>query len=301
MTQPPLKKSRHNSSNNTITILSNSAGTTSSSTSSSNSSSHQQQHSSQANQQQTFSENHNIYAPVFFNEISDIMRAFGDCDKPLRDSVILVEKIVLQQLRSILQDVVELATTRIGTPNPSRIDFEYLMRKNPIKIIRLQRHISDMKFRRIYQDRLALLAGRTTNLNENGDTNVDDVDESENLPMKYDEEKVRRLYRADKISQSLDREEYKKYECARRTSFLGSNSFTLRDKLRCWLNVPDDIRISLNVYMILSYLAHETIATIVDYSILTRLNSDNRKTDPFCSTTPSGINIKIYFSRIIKR
>ena len=50
-----------------------------------------------------------------------------DCETPLNDSIILIEKILLQQLRSILQDAIEIAVRRKQVPAPTKKDFEFLM------------------------------------------------------------------------------------------------------------------------------------------------------------------------------
>lgn len=223
------------------------------------------------------------YTPIFFQEISDIMRGYGDCDRPLRESVILVEKIVIKQMRSILNDVINLAIERKGKPQPSQKDFEFMMRKHPVKIFRLQRHIKELEFRRRYQD---LLANRPTTFNEDLDEKSDD--EPEEAPENYDEEKVRRLFRADRISLTLNGAQYSLYNEARRTSFHCRNSLGIRTKLRTLLNPPTETRISGHVFTILGFLVHETIATLVDYAILTRLNSNNRSTDAYNRVTTSG-------------
>lgn len=43
---------------------------------------------------------------IFFNEVSDIMHGFGDCEQPLRESVLLVEKILHQQMNGILAEAI---------------------------------------------------------------------------------------------------------------------------------------------------------------------------------------------------
>lgn len=228
------------------------------------------------------------YKSVFFQEISDIMRGYGDCEKPLRNSVILVEKIVIQQMRSILNETINIAIERKGIPQPTQRDFEFLMRKNPVKIFRLQKHLKDLEFRRRYQD---MISGRATSVNDEfeGDKSDEEPDE---MPEKYDEEKVRRLFRADRISLTLTGPQYTQFNEARRTSFHCRNSNSIRTKLRTLLQPPAEARISGHIFTILGFLVHETIATIVDYAILTRLNSGNRKTEPYGRVTSSGMSLQ---------
>lgn len=225
---------------------------------------------------------------IFYNEISDIMRGFGDCEVPLRESVLLVEKILHQQLCGILSLAIQLAVHRKKASGEQQIsitqaDFIYLMRKSPEKILRLQKHMKELVFRKRIQE---MLSGRPVSLDE------EEVAAGENcvrdLLDKHDEEKTRRLFRADRIALALSGAQYQQYNLARRTSFYCRNALSAR--FRAWLNVPPDVYISPHVMAILTYLAHETIATIVDFAILTRLNSANRTVDPHSRIAHSAIS-----------
>lgn len=214
----------------------------------------------------------------FYQIISDIMRGFGDCEKPLEDSVLLVEKILLQQLRGILNEVLDVALRRKGSAHPTQRDFEFLMRNNQTKVFRLQKHIKDLQMKRKLEE---VYKGRPATYEDELDTNgaVSDDDQDRDVAERYDEEKIRRLFRADRISQPLNGAQYKEYNEARRSSFYCRNSMKIRMKLRRW--IKSDVVLSNQVFTILSYLAHETIAAIVDFAILTRLNSSNRLHEPF--------------------
>uniref|UniRef100_A0A1B0CY51 Uncharacterized protein n=2 Tax=Lutzomyia longipalpis TaxID=7200 RepID=A0A1B0CY51_LUTLO len=89
------------------------------------------------------------------------------------------------------------------------------------------------------------------------------------------------MFRANRISQSLNSEQYKQFSTARTTSFYDRNTATMKTKFRTWLSIPAEVQITSEVLKILAYLVHETIAVIVDYCILTRLNSSNRMTEPY--------------------
>lgn len=221
----------------------------------------------------------------FHHEISDIMRGFGDCERPQRESVQLVEQILNQQLRGILNQATEIAYRRKGVAFPTQGDFEFLMRRHPVKINRMRKHLKDMKtFRRILQ----MQFGRTQTLAEDSENAESDEDTEMEIPEKFDEEKTRRLFRADRISQILTGQQYQLYNEARRTSFYCRHSEKMKVKFRSFLGLPQDIKIPNICMSVLAYLAHETIATIVDYAILTRLNSENRITDPYSRVTSSG-------------
>jgi transcription initiation protein SPT3 len=153
------------------------------------------------------------------------------------------------------------------------------MRKNPVKILRLRKDLLLLKrFREIFQ-----------NFNDL-DSHAENSDEEADLVVreKYDEEKTRRLFRADRISQILSGNQYKEFNEARKNSFMLKSSRDLRLKMKTWLNVPTEIRLSIHCLTILAILAHETIAKIVDMCILTRLNSENRQVDPYSRITSSG-------------
>lgn len=223
------------------------------------------------------------YIPKFKQEISDIMRGYGDSEKPLLDSIILVEKIMLEQMRSLLIDVINVAMQRCGRPQPLQRDFEFMMRKTPTKLYRFQKYLKDLELKRRYED---MLGGRPMTYSE--DFDEDNFEEPEEVVEKNDEEKTRRIFRANRISLLLNSKQYAEYNEARRTSFHYRNSATVRAKLYKIINPPADAIISGHVYTILGYLVHETIATIVDYAILTRLDSLNRDVHPLDRLSTAG-------------
>jgi len=74
------------------------------------------------------------YKPRLLTEIEMLMRSSGDSvSSQNRDSIILVEKIVIQQLRGILNEAMNVAYNRTGNVIPKQEDFEFLMRKNQSK------------------------------------------------------------------------------------------------------------------------------------------------------------------------
>lgn len=218
---------------------------------------------------------------IFYNEVADIMHGFGDCDQPLRDSVLLVEKILHQQLNAILADVIKVASQRRGETKLTQADFEYMMRRSPEKIYRLQKHLRDLGLRKRIQE---MLSGKGT-MHDEADVAADKS--SENVLERYDEEKSRRLFRADRISSILTGAQYQQYHAAKRTSFYCRNQMSSR--FRTWLSIPSDLQISPLVLTILGYLANETIAIVVDRAILVRLNSSNRLVDPYQRYSHTGI------------
>ncbi|XP_037808484.1 transcription initiation protein SPT3 homolog isoform X2 [Lucilia sericata] len=203
-------------------------------------------------------------SPVsLLSEISDIMRSFGDSDQPRMESVKLVEHILQQQLR----------------------DFEFLMRNHPVKIARMRKHLKDM---RILKKFLSIRTGRPQDFMEDLDQQESDEELGIDVPEMYDEDRTRRLFRADRISQILSGQQYLEFNEARKTSFYCRHGEKIKNKFRRFLDLPADLRIPTTTMNILAYFAHETIAVIVDYAILTRLNSSNRVTEPYSRVTSTG-------------
>ncbi|TMW48366.1 hypothetical protein DOY81_006561 [Sarcophaga bullata] len=225
-------------------------------------------------------------SPVsLLSEISDIMRSFGDSDQPRIESVKLVEHILQQQLRGMFNEASLVAMKRKNNPCPSQADFEFLMRNHPVKIARMRKHLKDM---RILKKFLSIRTGRPQDFMEDLDQQESDEELSIDVPEMYDEDRTRRLFRADRISQILSGQQYLEFNEARKTSFYCRHGEKIKNKFRRFLDLPADLRIPTTTMNILAYFAHETIAVIVDYAILTRLNSSNRVTEPYSRVTSTG-------------
>lgn len=225
-------------------------------------------------------------APVsLLTEIADIMRSFGDSDQPRTASVKLVEQILQQQLRGIFNEASLVAMHRKQNPCPSQADFEFLMRNHPVKIARMRKHLKDM---RILKRFLSIRTGRPQDFMDDLEQQEEDEELAIEVHELHDEDRMRRLFRADRISQILTGQQYLEFNEARKTSFYCRHGEKIKNKFRRFLDLPADLRIPTPTMNILAYLAHETIAAIVDYSILTRLNSENRATEPYSRVTSAG-------------
>ncbi|CRK99335.1 CLUMA_CG012589, isoform A [Clunio marinus] len=210
------------------------------------------------------------YKPRLYEEISIIMRAFGDSlSGQNRDSIILVEKIVIQQLRGIINEVINVAYKRTGNIVPSQCDFEFLMRGNAA---------NSQRFRKYMRSVNNLKSEKKQGLGINFLNRIveDSSDEEQEI---YDAEKTRRLFRADRISQILNPQKYEEFQKARTWSSNVRNKTDMLRKLVEMLQIPKEIQDHSYCLEILLYLTQETIAKIVDFAILTRLNTDNHTTD----------------------
>lgn len=217
--------------------------------------------------------NSSDYKPRLFDEISILARAFGDSiASQNRDAIILMEKILIQQLRGILNEVMNVAYKRSGSIVPLQCDFEFLMRRNPSKIQRFRKYLKNVNSLKVDQKQGYGLSF----LNRLTEENTSDEEQES-----YDPERTRRLFRADKISQILNPQRYEEFQKARTWSSNFRNKTDMLRKLVEILQIPKEIQDNPNCLDIVLYLAQETIAKIIDFSILTRLNSDNHVTDPF--------------------
>lgn len=193
-----------------------------------------------------------------------------------------MEKIVVQQLRGIMHEVTNVAYKRNSSIIPSQSDFEFLMRRNPAKVQRFRKYM-----RSVYKLKAEQKQGYGINfLNKLAEESLtSDDDQPQEF---YDHERTRRLFRADRISQILNTHKYEEFQKARTWSSNIRNKADMSRKLVEILQIPKEIQDnSPETLEIVIFLAQETIATVVDYAILTRLNTDNHVTDPF--TISSGI------------
>lgn len=226
------------------------------------------------------------YKPNFSLRIANILRGYGDGPAPKDDTVLMVEKIVVQQMRALINDLIRISDRKNGHPDPKQTDFEFLMRRSPNKIARLRKYIRDMEFRSRYREMMnGKLPRNVANIGEHlgKQSNVNKQQSGE----AYDDEVIRRLVRADRISDILHGEDYLEYSDARKTSFHWRNFGDAKNLLKV-LNIPEHWEFSSMAYAILGYLVHETIHTLVDYAILTRLNSKNLRKDPLERLIPEG-------------
>lgn len=216
--------------------------------------------------------NSSEYKPRLFDEISILARAFGDSiTSQNRDAVVLMEKILIQQLRGILNEVMNVAYKRSGSIVPQQSDFEFMMRRNPSKVQRFRKYLKNVNSLKVDQKQSYGL----NFLNRLAEDNTSDEEQET-----YDPERMRRLFRADRISQVLNTQKYDEFQKARTWSSNFRNKTDMMRKLVEILQVPKEIQDNSNCLDIMLYLAQETIAKLVDFAILTRLNSDNHVTDP---------------------
>lgn len=249
----------------------------------------------------------------FQKEISNMMHGFGDNPNPNAATVLLVENIVLQQLRSMLQEALNYSNIR-GAKAISNHDIIYLMRKNFLKLKRL--HDYQIKLDKIDKNRAPLgispeaVMGNII-LEDDKDptikkrrTHIDiirELDEANEVDeIKFDAIDYLRKVRAAKITESMTFEKYEAYHKARCTSFRNGTSSKGFAKLEHWINPTKELKITLPALEVLCFLAYETVAEIVDAVFLIRQDAKKRSGDPFSKfeggyfCNPVSLNNAVY-------
>ncbi|XP_053617353.1 transcription initiation protein SPT3 homolog [Plodia interpunctella] len=251
----------------------------------------------------------------FQKEISNMMHGFGDNPNPNAATVVLVENIVLQQLRSILQEALNNSNMR-GGKAITNYDIIFLMRKNPVKLKRL--HDYQLKLDQIDKNRNSVTVPSSESLISNiimedekdptikkRRTHIDLIkgfDEfSEVSQIKFDVIDYLRKVRAAKITESMSFEKYEAYHKARCSSFRSSyglgKGFV---KLERWINSSKELKITMPALEVLCFIAYETVAELVDAVFLIRQDAKKKNGDPFVKfegghfCNPVSLNNSVY-------
>ncbi|XP_050393479.1 transcription initiation protein SPT3 homolog isoform X1 [Patella vulgata] len=240
----------------------------------------------------------------FTTEVQHMMHGFGDCKKPLHDSAFLVQDLVHKQMANLLQQAAEVASTRtsrfIGIE-----DIVFLMRKDKIKLRRLLRYmkVKDTK----------ALALRSAGLEEEENQEASEkpppagsvpmykrrkvcydflssIDQTGELIALFDDEgfdeiKHERMVRAELQSRNLDTKQYAEFCEARQSGFSRKYKF---QRFKEWLmaGVNVDIKPNPHALEVISYLAYETVAEIVDLALIVKQDMRATVSDPMQKTLP---------------
>lgn len=216
----------------------------------------------------------------YYNEISLMMFGFGDSHKPNPDTVRLVESVVLKQLRTIIQEAFKYWNGQSLRGE----ELVFLMRKNKWKMRRFLKYAHHRNFD-VYGGDEVKVKKNLVNLI----TFIKNIDETGELTdlTELDEVKREREIRLNRISLALDEKKYLEFQRARCTSFntgrtapKGYNT----EKFRTWLDPSKEINFSECAKQVLLYYAYQTVAEIVDYAFLVRMDS-KRTSDPLSNLT----------------
>lgn len=131
-------------------------------------------------------------------EVAILMKASGDSvEQQQRDSIVLVEKILIQQLRSVLELAMDVCHYRTSgnSSTPTIQDFEYLLHRNKPKLIRFRKFMRNVQKMQIKKSEPKQPGGSGGNfgvnfLNRLTDDSVTTDNEEEEI---FDSEKIRRM------------------------------------------------------------------------------------------------------------
>ncbi|XP_029173362.1 transcription initiation protein SPT3 homolog [Nylanderia fulva] len=225
-------------------------------------------------------------------DIRLMMHGFGDSSEPLFESAKIIEDIVLQQMKAILKRACEIADRRAGhLSKKSNIingeDLIFLLRKDKVKLQRLLKYLEIKEFGGSAQKMLINDTPQGIIDHEQIDSakkkvpfktfleQIDNTGELLENSSTMDYIKRRRCIRADIATRSMDEMNYMKYSKARRVSFVNKNRYKFSD----WIGLDGDITVSKQAYTILSYLAYETVAQIIDLTFLVRQDQNKMQGD----------------------
>ncbi|XP_066281586.1 transcription initiation protein SPT3 homolog isoform X3 [Branchiostoma lanceolatum] len=220
---------------------------------------------------------------------------FGDYRRPLQSSAALIEELVHSQMTSLLHQAAEVTIQR-GARFIGVEDIIFIMRRDKKKLRRLLRYLDfkDLKQKVVKGSGL-----------EEGEAEAEDVkqpvakrrklcydflsaiDQTGELLSLFeddeiDEVKQERAERADMQTRSMDQTQYMEYVEARQTNFHKKAS-----KFRDWMDLGTlEVKPNPLAMEILSYLAYETVGTIVDCALLIKKDTERTVSNPLQPCVP---------------
>ncbi|KAM4591226.1 transcription initiation protein SPT3 homolog isoform 2-T2 [Odontesthes bonariensis] len=225
----------------------------------------------------------------FIPELQSMMFALGDARRPLQETAALVEDIVHAQLITMLHQACEGAALR-GSRVISAEDILFLMRRDKRKMGRLLKYLQfrDYKSKLLkslededpQQEAGSSVAGgnqRRQRLAQDFLVCMDQNGELLSLAERQEVDLVKqeRMERLERRTQNMDQAQYTEFCESRQLSFAKKAS-----KFRDWLDCSSlELKPNSIAMEILSYLAYETVAQIVDLSLLIKQEM-MAKTDP---------------------
>lgn len=225
----------------------------------------------------------------YTQDIRQMMHGFGDSSEPLFESAKIIEDVVLQQMRAITRRACEIADRRASSKknNINGEDFIFLLRKDKVKLQRLLKYLDMKELGGSVQKVMMSDVPQNSVESEELDnvkkkpfqTFLEQIDNTGELlqnSVTMDDIKRRRCIRADIATRSMDEMRYIKYCKARRVSFVNKNRLS---KFTDWVGLDGDIILSKQAHTILSYLAYETVAQIIDLAFLVRQDQNKMHGD----------------------
>uniref|UniRef100_UPI0037E858E8 transcription initiation protein SPT3 homolog n=1 Tax=Semicossyphus pulcher TaxID=241346 RepID=UPI0037E858E8 len=221
----------------------------------------------------------------FIPELQSMMFALGDARRPLHETAALVEDIVHTQLITMLHQACEGAALR-GSRVISAEDILFLMRRDKRKVGRLLKYLQfrdykskllkSMEDEEPQQETGAAAAGggvaggnqRRQRLAQDFLVWMDQTGDLLSLAERQEVDPVKqeRIERLERQTRAMDQAQYLEFCESRQLSFAKKAS-----KFRDWLDCSSlELKPNSIAMEILSYLAYETVAQIVDLSLLVK-------------------------------
>lgn len=229
----------------------------------------------------------------FTEELLSMMHAFGDSNKPMIESARLIESIVHQQLRHLIDMADDVSRVR-ESKSIGAEDLLFLLRKDKSKLVRLINHlyVKDIKTSvndgtsnpadvKIYDSSTrSQIQSRRVKVCYEYLSQLDEFNEYKKVfnQALFDEIKNQRLRRMDSLTRNMSQMEYVLFTKARQVNFM---SRVKPEKFSQWLlSDRPDIKISVFAFEMIQYLAHEIVAQIVDLSLLVKQDVERDTNDP---------------------
>lgn len=217
----------------------------------------------------------------FYNEISLMMFGFGDSHKPNPDTVRLVESIVVKQMRALVREALKYSEDNTLKGE----ELVFLMRHNKYKMRRFVQYLINKRNKsRLLQNSYSFDIELQQNEGNKAQKikhqhlmefieKIDETGEFTDLS-EFDDVKYERQIRADRISQALDEKKYLDFCKARCASFSNKDTvYKNLEKLKLWIYPKDEIKFTESSLEVLAYYAYQTVAEIIDYALLVRLDA----------------------------
>ncbi|XP_033860787.3 transcription initiation protein SPT3 homolog isoform X2 [Acipenser ruthenus] len=226
----------------------------------------------------------------FVPELQSMMFALGDARRPLHVTASLVEDVVHTQLIHLLQQAAEVSQLR-GARVITAEDILFLMRKDKKKMKRLLKYMVfrdyKSKILKSIDDEEALETDKFSSSSVNKRQKLahdflSSIDQTGDFLALFDDDDVdevkqERLERAEKQTRMMDCAQYTEFCESRQLSFSKKAS-----KFREWLDCSSlEVKPNAVAMEILSYLAYETVAQLVDLALLVKQDMTAKAGDPF--------------------
>lgn len=249
-------------------------------------------------------------ATSFASEIQSMMHGFGDCSEPLAETAAVLEEVVHQQMTEVLFQASDVALRR-GASTVTMEDLLFLMRRSPIKLQRLVKYLAvkDLSsslshFGDSSSAALAQVAPQASRRVKRARDFLLPLDSDGLLERAlndelYDDVRMSRLRRMDRLSRDLDEKRYALFTQARQVNFVGQK-MRQAQKFSDWLLLRaapwmGDLKVEKAALEVFSYLAYETVGQFVELALLVRKEMEADETP--CKTVNAAFPM-VQFSAV---